>query len=198
MPCSCVARPDSEKVTVCISGDVEVVKCDRVSAATSTMRDSATQKCACAKCENFADDGTCCCSHCLGCLDKSFDAKPANQNASVETEAVEATKDLLSPQSPDSDPVSRANSAGIVILDPEQLKDSLEGASFLDPQFNNLNNQDGIQSGLVEQQDVEEDAVDAVETTANYFFVAPPQLLHQLLNFQQLFQVEAHEARFKP
>uniref|UniRef100_A0AAR5PX19 MGA conserved domain-containing protein n=1 Tax=Dendroctonus ponderosae TaxID=77166 RepID=A0AAR5PX19_DENPD len=205
--CSCVAEPDSEKLTMCISGNIEVVKCDRVSAATSTMRDSATQKCTCGQCQKFADDGTCCCSHCLGCLDKSFDAKPANQSVSVETEAVADAESILSPQSPASMAVSNTYSAGIVIMDPEESKKSLERSSFLDPQFasgsNDLNNLDGIQSGLSQQRAVEETVEAQIsgsnETTASYFVVtSPPQLLHQLLNFQQLLQVKAREGRFNP
>ncbi|KAH1022312.1 hypothetical protein HUJ04_011733 [Dendroctonus ponderosae] len=152
------------------------------------MRDSATQKCTCGQCQKFADDGTCCCSHCLGCLDKSFDAKPANQSVSVETEAVADAESILSPQSPASMAVSNTYSAGIVIMDPEESKKSLERSSFLDPQFalgiNDLNNLDGIQSGLSQQQAEEEETVEAQisgsnETTASYFFVtSPPQLLH--------------------
>lgn len=78
---------DMSVIEMCVDEHVRVVQCEKKSASTGTTKDSGTQKCECGKCENFAEDGTCCCSHCLGCLDKSFDAKPANHTVGVITEA---------------------------------------------------------------------------------------------------------------
>lgn len=87
--CSCDKKEVKEKKplgTICISGNTSVIKCDKKNTSTGTTQNSSTQKCACGKCKNFADDGTCCCSHCLGCLDKSFDAKPDNNSIGVVTD----------------------------------------------------------------------------------------------------------------
>ncbi|XP_050298154.1 uncharacterized protein LOC126737334 [Anthonomus grandis grandis] len=65
-------QKDSGNITICYDPTMKTVVCEKKSAATSTTKDNGTQKCACGKCDSLLEDGTCCCSHCLGCLDKSF------------------------------------------------------------------------------------------------------------------------------
>ncbi|XP_030754612.1 uncharacterized protein LOC115881317 [Sitophilus oryzae] len=74
-PCTCPIKNGTDAK----GSSNEISKTDQ----SHDTKDSSTQKCACQKCENFSEDGTCCCSHCQGCLDKSLEAKPNNNDAGI-------------------------------------------------------------------------------------------------------------------
>ncbi|KAF7278123.1 hypothetical protein GWI33_008742 [Rhynchophorus ferrugineus] len=83
--CNCSTSPKIKKIkssvksqTFCIPKDVSIQICK-----SDFAKDTSTQKCDCKKCTNYAEDGTCCCSHCAGCLDKYCDIKPENNDVST-------------------------------------------------------------------------------------------------------------------
>ncbi|KAL1500944.1 hypothetical protein ABEB36_006358 [Hypothenemus hampei] len=71
---------------------------NKVELKEKSTKDSGTQKCECPQCKSFLADGTCCCSHCIGCRDKSFNVTPQNEHVSVGTDPSKSNMHKLAKQ----------------------------------------------------------------------------------------------------
>ncbi|CAH1131178.1 unnamed protein product [Ceutorhynchus assimilis] len=157
-----------------------------------------TQKCGCVKCENFNnEDGTCCCSHCLGCLDKCFETSPENKSI-----AIEADVSVGLPENEKSKEVKETNAA-VALVDTNHALSTIKDDLVV--------SDDKIVSddtGAVRVHENEEDPGNRTDTQT-YFFMGPtPQFLRSgnenpfqqyLLNFPNfsMFQVENLEDNFR-
>lgn len=180
-------------IEMCVDEHVRVVQCEKKSASTGTTKDSGTQKCECGKCENFAEDGTCCCSHCLGCLDKSFEAKPTNHTVGVVTEASQSsqvekssnktlsqTKSLSDKTPTLTKSQSDKNSLIKEIYNEKTHSEAAVSTSVL---MEPVSSSQPAEDSNIETINTEPEVVDTKpEQSATFFFVAPPPHMFQHLS----------------
>lgn len=170
---------DGSVIEMCVDEHVRVVQCEKKSASTGTTKDSGTQKCECGKCENFAADGTCCCSHCLGCLDKSFEAKPANHSVGVVTETSQISQVQKSSNSLSKSQSDKNSLINEIYNEKNHSEAAVSTSVLVEPVPSHPEEDPNIETISTEPVEV----VDTKhEQSATFFFVAPPPHMFQHLS----------------